>query len=297
MNTRLTIIILSTIALGGVWYWLAQTPAPTSALSYKNATYVIEGQSVTLVNGRAEITPVPNSVSKTVTQYFGNEATGDLNGDGVADVAFLLTQTTDGSGTFYYAVAAIKTADGYQGTSAVLLGDRVAPQTTEIRNGQLIVNYADRAVGEPMTAKPSEGKSLFLKLNTATLQFGEVVQNFEGEADPSSMTLDMKTWVWIKTLYNNDTTVVPEKATAFTLTFKKDGTFSATTDCNSMGGKYTTTNTTISFSNIFSTKMFCEGSQEDKFAAMLQETQDYHFTPKGELVFSLKFDSGSFIFR
>jgi hypothetical protein len=104
-----------------------------------------------------------------VTQYFGNVATGDLNGDGVPDVAFILTQSGGGSGTFYYVVVALKTPTDYQGTNAVLLGDRIAPQTTEIKNGQVIANYADRASGEPMSTAPSVGVSKYLAVTGSTL--------------------------------------------------------------------------------------------------------------------------------
>jgi hypothetical protein len=138
-------------------------------IDYKNATYLIESQSVTLTNGRAESTSAPGSASKTVTQYFGNEVKGDLNGDGLPDVAFIITQNSGGSGTFYYAVAALKTKTGYRGSNAVLLGDRIAPQSTEIKNGQLIVNYADRKAREPMTVKPSVSISKYLKIQGASL--------------------------------------------------------------------------------------------------------------------------------
>ena len=150
---------------------------------YKDATYMIEGQPVALVHGVAETEAAPGSASKVTTKYFGNEAKGDLNGDGIPDIAFLLTQETGGSGTFFYLVAAVQNADGtYSGTDGVLLGDRIAPQTTEITDGKVIVNYADRAASEPMTAQPSVGKSLYLKLDTQTMQFGIVEQNFSGEA-------------------------------------------------------------------------------------------------------------------
>jgi len=287
----------------GFLFWMSSRTAvaPTQqqpiATDYKSATYIIAGLPVTLVDGHAEVAAAPGSASKVITQFFGNEATGDLNGDGVADIGFILTQESGGSGTFFYAVAAIKTPDGYRGTDAVLLGDRIAPQPTEIRDGKLLLNYADRAPGESFAVRPSVGKSLWLKLNPETMQFGIVMQNFEGEADPSRMTLTMKTWDWISTRYSNDTTVTPKKTKAFTLTFKSDGTFRATTDCNAMSGKYTTQDKKISFGNIATTMMYCEGSQEGEFGKMLGEVQGYLFTSKGELVFDLKLDSGSFIFR
>jgi hypothetical protein len=136
---------------------------------YRDATYLIEGQPVTLTNGQAESIIVPGSIEKTITQYFGNIAEGDLNADNIPDVAFLLTQNSGGSGTFYYAVAALKTVNGYQGTNAIFLGDRISPQTTEIKNGEIIVNYADRKPSDPMTAEPSVGVSKYLKIQKGSL--------------------------------------------------------------------------------------------------------------------------------
>ncbi len=159
-----------------------------SAADYKDAEYIIDGQRVRLVDGKAEVEAAPGSASKITTTYFGNEVRHDLNGDGREDVAFLLTQNSGGSGTFYYVVAALNTERGWVGSEALLLGDRIAPQTTEVSQnpkhvGVIIVNYADRAPGEPMTTQPSVGKSIWLKLDPATMQWGEVAQNFEGESD------------------------------------------------------------------------------------------------------------------
>jgi len=306
MNTK-AVIAITVVALSalGVWFWFAnnRAPAPAAPADFKNITYTIDGQQVTLVNGRAEVPAAPGSASTVVTQYFGNQATGDLNGDGVPDVAFLLTQDPGGSGTFYYVVAAIKTATGYRGTDAVLLGDRIAPQTTEVTNGKLIVNYADRAAGEPMTTAPSMGKSLYLKLDPATMQFGVIDQNFSGEADPSKMTLAMQTWKWITTEYSDGTIITPKKANVFTLTLTKDplsktgNSFSASTDCNSVSGIYSLSGTKITFTKMVSTMMACLGSQESDFTKSLSAAESYHFTSKGELIFDLKMDSGTMTFR
>jgi len=71
----------------------------------------------------------------------------------------------------------LKTSNGYQGTNAVLLGDRVAPQTTEIRNRQLIVNYAERSINEPMTVRPSLAVSKYLVVHGTTLETSQPVTN------------------------------------------------------------------------------------------------------------------------
>ena len=271
-----------------------------------DGTYTINGEKVTLKNGVSEVA-IPGSVEKIVTKVFGNEVRHDLNNDGREDTVFLLTQETGGSGVFYYVVARINATSGPIGSDAVLLGDRIAPQTTYMDEGTttngtkrqnvIVVNYAIRKVGEPMTTQPSIGKSIWLKLDTKTMQFGEVAQNFEGEADPTRMTLDMKTWAWTKTLYSDDKLVTPKSAGKFTITFKKDGTFSATTDCNGVGGEYIVNKNQITFSKMMSTLMYCEGSQESDFTKMLEQSTSYMFTSKGEMVLLLKYDSGSVMFK
>ncbi len=144
---------------------------PITALDYKSIEYVIEGQRVRLADG---------------TRYFGNELKTDLNGDGREDVVFLVTQEPGGTGTFFYAVAALNTENGYVGSDGYFLGDRVAPQTTEVSQSPkhknvIVVNYAERAANEPMTAEPSVAKSVYLKLDQASMKWGVVVADFEGE--------------------------------------------------------------------------------------------------------------------
>lgn len=102
-------------------------------------------------------------------KYFGNEAIGDLNADGRLDKAFLVTENPGGSGTFFYVVVAINKSNGEVLTKPFFIGDRIAPQTTEINSASstLLVNYADRKIDEPMTTQPSIGKTLRLKLNSS----------------------------------------------------------------------------------------------------------------------------------
>ena len=159
----------------------------TVADTHTNAEYVIEGNRVKLENGVNEMASAPGSASKTITRYFGNELRTDLNGDGREDIVFLITQEQGGSGTFFYAVAALNTERGYVGSDGYFLGDRVAPQSVnESPNPRhvdvIVVNYADRAPGEPMTAAPSVGKSAYLKIDPEAMQWAVVEPNFEGES-------------------------------------------------------------------------------------------------------------------
>jgi heat shock protein HslJ len=267
------------------------------AANHRNLQYTIAGRPVLLVDGMAEEPAAPGSAARIVTRYFGNEVRGDLNGDGREDVAFLLTQEPGGSGTFFYAAAALDSSQGLVGSHAVLIGDRIAPQSTELRaDGVIVVNYADRAPGEGFASPPSIAKSIWLKLDPATLEIGEVVQDFAGEANPDVMQLDMKTWIWIRAV-DGANEVVPRQTGAFTLTFE-GGMFSATTDCNGVRGGYTAQGQELTFAdNMAATRMFCADSQEAAFTGLLRRTARYSFTARGELVLELANNTGSITFR
>jgi heat shock protein HslJ len=273
------------------------SPASAPRSDHKNTEYTIAGRTIWLVDGVAEVAAAPGSAARVVTRYFGNEVLGDMNADGREDVVFLLTQETGGSGMFFYAVAALNLERGYVGSEGTLLGDRIAPQTTALRpDGIVEVTYADRAPGESFSTAPSVGKTIWLKLNPTTLQLGEVVRDFEGEADPDSMELGMKAWVWIRAV-DGGNEIVPRQADAFTLIFE-GGAFSATTDCNRVRGGYTTQGRELTFAeNMAATRMFCADSQETVFTQLLSRTASYTFTSRGELVLQLRDGAGSMTFR
>lgn len=157
------------------------------SVDYLNIEYTINGEKVKLTDGLAEKEVAPGSASKVVTRYFGNDFLTDLNNDGREDIVFILTQVTGGSGTMFYAVSALNTEQGYIGGDGYLLGDRVAPQNIGLSQNPrhknvVVVNYAVRKDGEPMTTQPSVGKSTYLKLDTASMQWGIVEPDFEGES-------------------------------------------------------------------------------------------------------------------
>lgn len=158
-----------------------------SSADYKNISYSIDGQQIKLVNGVSDVAAAPGSASRIVTRYFGNEIRADLNGDSREDIAFIVTQQTGGSGTFYYAVAALNTLNGYVGTDGYLLGDRIAPQATTMSPNPkhkyvVVFNYADRKTGESFATAPSVGKSAYLKIDQASMKWAIVEPNFEGES-------------------------------------------------------------------------------------------------------------------
>jgi heat shock protein HslJ len=300
MKKSILLIVIILIVVVGMYY-ISNTPDSVEA-GYLNTTYLIDNKPVELTNGLSE-EQIPNSASKVVTKYFGNELKTDLNNDGREDIVFLLTQETSGSGVFFYVAASLNTEEGWVGSHTTFLSDRIAPQTTEISENftnrdVIVVNYADRNPDEPMSAKPSIGQSVWLKFDPETMQFGEIVKDFEGEANPEMMTLHMKSWEWIQTDYNDGTVITPNKLDNFIIIFKEDNTFSATTDCNLMSSTYEIDGNKIEFSeNISMTRKFCQDSQEQEFATILRKVSSFFFTNKGELVLETKLDGGSSTFR
>jgi len=89
-------------------------------------------------------------------------------------MAFIVTQSTGGSGLFYYAVVALNTPTGYKTTNAFFIGDRISPQSTEIHSDseELHINFAERKAGEPFTTPPSVGAVLLLKVTSSGMLEG-----------------------------------------------------------------------------------------------------------------------------
>lgn len=173
-NTALVILII--IAIAAFVYFAFFSHPKAASQSFRNPSYTINNQAIVFTNGVSEIEAAPGSASKITTKYFGNEIHHDLNNDGKEDIIFLVTQTTGGSGTFYYVVAAVTSPEGYIGSHGYLLGDRIAPQATEMskekgKENIVVVNYADRNSWESFATRPSVGKTVMLSFDPETLKF------------------------------------------------------------------------------------------------------------------------------
>lgn len=264
-----------------------------------NTSYPLEagGAAVQLVNGRAETPAAPGSAALVQTTVWGKPVIADLSGDGRGDAALILIQDSGGSGTFYHLAVAIREESGFRGVDNVLLGDRIDPQRIDVNGNQIQVHYLDRERSEAMSTPPSQAAVRTFLYDPGEEHLAIVAHDFEGEADPGQMSLSMKTWVWQRTQYNNDTVERPVALKAFTIKFAEDQRVEITTDCNSMRGGYEADGNRLRFSMLMGTRMYCEGSQEGAFAGDLEKVNGYLFTNRGELVLELKYDTGSMIFR
>jgi heat shock protein HslJ len=300
--------VLVLIIFGALMWWVLQSnktePRETEVNNTEvsvipdvaNMTFYVDGEIFALKNGEAEIS-IPGSSAKSLLNLFGQEY-GDLDADGDIDSAVWLVNDGGGTGRFFYGALVINNGDStYKSTNAMYLGDRIAPQNIEIKDGRAVYNFAERRADEPMTAEPSIGKSVWVNFDKKTGEIGEWVKDFEGEADPARMSLDMKTWQWISTSYSDGTKIVPKDSKRFSLSFESDNAFFASTDCNGVGGNFTVKDNKITFSNMMMTQMYCEGSQESDFVKALTDSESFSFTSKGELILNLKSGIGFSTFR
>ncbi|MCU0240369.1 MAG: META domain-containing protein [Pyrinomonadaceae bacterium] len=68
-----------------------------------------------------------------------------------------------------------------------------------------------------------------------------------------------------------------------TLNVSKDGKIGGNGGCNTFGGSYTVKKAKITFKDIFSTKMFCDGVPENEYFNALGNAKSYTIK-KGELI-------------
>jgi heat shock protein HslJ len=292
---RATVVLMLCVLL--VLICSCKPKGESSGLNPENATYTIDGEIVALQDGSFSKKTAPGSATITNVSIHGDPIYGDVDGDGDDDAIVILVKDPGGSGTFHYSAIAVNTDSGFIGTDAILLGDRITLQSIRIERRRAKVEFLTRSVDESFAVEPSHARSIHLQYSPETYTLIQVAVDFEGEADPNVMTLSMKPWRWIKTIYNNDTEVIPIDTAAFDVTFLENGQFSATTDCNNIRGTATVDGHRIAFGSIISTKKYCEKSQEQIFTKMLGEVQSFLFTSRGDLILELRYDSGSMIFR
>lgn len=116
-----------------------------------NATYVIEGDTVTLVNGARSQPAAPGSHTMHDTRLIpGTQLCGSL--DGQPMVVTLLSDDPGGSGSFIYVAAVPNEGHSYP---AALIGDRIVPKSIVIDKHQIVVTYLGRANDQPMSAPPT----------------------------------------------------------------------------------------------------------------------------------------------
>lgn len=135
----------------------------------------------------------------------------------------------------------------------------------------------------------------------------DVAENSETPSKSTSTPAAVKSsvvgqWQWESTIFSstNPTTgssnPVTPAAGKFVATFRADKTFSSTTDCNSLMGRYVVDQEILSIGPIASTKMACAGTTlESEYAKQLGRATS-HTISGNELRINLLKDTGMMIF-
>lgn len=84
-------------------------------------------------------------------------ARGKLDGNPSEDAAVILIDQPGGSGTFYYLAALVRSGEGWESVTAVLLGDRIRIESLSVdsEDREVSVTFLTRAAGVAMAAEPT----------------------------------------------------------------------------------------------------------------------------------------------
>ncbi len=138
---------------GGTQIVVRCAAAVVPSVDPENASYVIDGRTLTLADGRYDVPAAPGSAARDVTELGAHRSYGDLDGDGVADAAAALVQNPGGTGTFHY--LAVEPGGSHRPAPTVFLGDRVIVDHVAIAHGRVTVAYLDRSFGDAMAFPPT----------------------------------------------------------------------------------------------------------------------------------------------
>jgi heat shock protein HslJ len=109
-------------------------------------------------------------------------------------------------------------------------------------------------------------------------------------------SITQATWLWIRTDYNDGTTIDSLDPSKYTVTFSEDGRVRIQADCNSGSSTYTIEGSRLTIQPAAVTLAFCgPASQDAVFLRDLQRVVGYTFKDE-QLVLNLALDSGNMVF-
>jgi len=258
---------------------------PTEEIAYDTpafATYSIEGNQFTLRDGAVSHTSVLNSAVSEKVTLTGEPTTVDINSDGNKDAIVILKHEPGGTGSYYYVAAAFRQDDEYVTSPAVLLGDRVVISGIDITAEGFNVRYLDRRPDQDFSMQPTTPILARFTVNKQELSIKRIVSVAPSQISNADKLLGAP-WRWVKTGVVHNT-YKPTRPELFTLTFNVDGTFTSSSDCNSIGGAYSATHSILQFTNIYTTLMACQATQSQEFNDKLGAVQTYRFDAPNYLV-------------
>ena len=96
-------------------------------------------------------------------------ASGDLNGDSLADAVVILAVNSGGSGTFFYLVVLLNNHGAPVQTASTWIGDRQAVKNLQIKDGQIVLDFLTQGPNDALCC-PSQHHLRSYQLQNNTLQ-------------------------------------------------------------------------------------------------------------------------------
>jgi heat shock protein HslJ len=185
---------------------------------------------------------------------------------------------------------------------------------TDGQNLQIMIGGVTRAMCPPgslsdeflkqlseTTAYKVEGNTLTLTLSSGTMTLTAAAPAAQATAQPPGQpaapaaSLEGTTWNWIKTVYNNDTTVTAPDPAKFDLKFDQASRrFIFVADCNNGSGSYTLNGQNLTMKVEGMTRAACPPPSDD-YIRQLDQVASYKIEGS-TLYLMLKFDSGTMTF-
>lgn len=172
----------------------------------------------------------------------------------------------------------------------LLLGDRFSAHGIVTPIEHLSTDYWEKyEVG----AIFSVTDSVAIRNDRATLEEEALDQQATSSGTVSKL---VGSWVWEYTLLQSGNRSMPNHAGVFILQFTDEGTYTSSTDCNSLGGTFTQDGDILSLAPPIATKMFCENSQEGEYTTALIRVVSFALEGS-RLHLYLSHNDGEMVFR
>ena len=150
-------------------------PTVDTAFDFANATILIEeiDQAIHLVNGKYENKDL--QIELTLSQF---TLDADLNADGTADHAAILSLSTGGSGVFSILSAILDEGGASTPLLSYTIDDRIKVTGISAADGVIRVDYLGRTPEQPFSDEPTVPTTRYF-----TVSEGEIVEGTDSGAD------------------------------------------------------------------------------------------------------------------
>lgn len=129
--------------------------------AYKNTTYTIGGQIVTLTDGKGILSlDIGSQKSTSSVDIVGDVLYFDVNGDTASDTVLLLSVSNQREQKRFYLATAVALAKGFVGTNGVYLTTNIATSSLRFKNGEINLEYSMTGTTSPVRRYFSLEKNL-----------------------------------------------------------------------------------------------------------------------------------------